>query len=213
MKTSFACVYGISSSVNGIGEGESFSVYRPGATIPLFTGQNFIIFWFVFEDLEQEYGLSSAPRYAKNDVDAICASVAHLRISLTVCFCDVYKNRSVAVKVSLEEGIALVWHTDHMVIVGDAAHKSTPSAAMGGNQTIEASTILINELREVLNSHESGCLPSSALAAASERYANPRPPRAGMVVQMAGVACWAQLCHYGAAAGIRHELPFMNDGD
>ncbi|KAJ5618272.1 hypothetical protein N7528_006915 [Penicillium herquei] len=213
MRTNFACVYGISSSVDGIGEGESFSVYRPGATILLFTGQNGTIFWFVFEDLGQEYGLSSAPRYTEKDVDTICTSVAHLQISPTVYFRDVYANRSVAMKVGLEEGVAPVWHPIRMVIVGDAAHKSTPNAAMGGNQAIESSTVLINELREVLNSHEIGSLPSSALAAAFERYTHLRKPRASMIVQKAGAACRAQLYHDGAAAGIRKELPFLNDGD
>ncbi|KAJ5703184.1 hypothetical protein N7488_010732 [Penicillium malachiteum] len=193
MKTNFACVYGISSSVNGIGEGESFSVYRPGATILLFTGQNGTIFLFVFEDLGQEYDLYSAPSYTEKDVDTICTSVAHLQILPTVCFRDVYANRSVAIKVGLEEGVATVWYTSRMVIVGDAAHKSTPNAAtpnaaMGGNQAIESSTVLINELREVLNSHEIGSLPSSALAAAFERYTNLRKPRASMIVQKAGVA-------------------------
>ena len=123
IKSQFACVYGISPPVQGIAEGECFSVYRPGATILIFTGLGAAIFWFVFEDLGRESTLSSTPRYTSDDVDAVCLSVAHLSITPTVSFGDIYAVRSVAMKVPLEEGIAPTWHTNRLVIVGDAAHK------------------------------------------------------------------------------------------
>lgn len=81
------------------------------------------MFWFVFEDLGRAYVLSETPRYSAADVDAVCRSVGHLQVSPTVRFGDLYANRKVAVKVALEEGMAEIWQTDRMVIVGDAAHK------------------------------------------------------------------------------------------
>ncbi|GES66775.1 bikaverin cluster-monooxygenase [Aspergillus terreus] len=232
MKARFACVYGISPPVKGIVEGECFSIYRPGATILIFTGQGATIFWFVFEDLGREYGLSSTPRYTRDDIDAVCRSVAHLSITPAVSFGGVYATRSVAVKVSLEEGIAPIWHTGRVVIVGDAAHKvseeklidqvtatakpvqSTPNAAMGANQAIESSTVLLNELRGVWSrSPQHGLFPPTALRAALERYSELRMLRASTVVQRAGMICRAQLGHDGPAAFTREELPSLMDWD
>ncbi|KAL2863145.1 FAD-dependent oxidoreductase [Aspergillus lucknowensis] len=212
IKTRFAAVYGISPPVQGIAEGEVFSVYRPGATILIFTGLGATIFWFVLEDLGRECGLSATPRYTREDVDAVCRSVAHLAITPTVSFGDVYAARSVAMKVPLEEGTAPTFHTDRMVIAGDAAHKSTPNAAMGANQAIESAAVLLNELRGVWSQPP----PSQhgALRAALERYSSLRKPRTHAVVQRAGMVCRAQMCHTnGPAAAIRDELPSLRDWD
>ncbi|KAJ5948876.1 hypothetical protein N7454_002183 [Penicillium verhagenii] len=213
--TQFACVYGISNPVEGIVEGDCFSVYRPGATILIFTGRGGTIFWFVFEELGQTYGLSTTPRYTNDDVAAVCNSIAHLRITPAICFGDVYGRRSVAMKVPLEEGLAPSWHTDRMVIVGDAAHKMAPTAAMGANQAIESSATLLNELYPLLKKYEgrSGTMPQDILSTALENYVERRRPRAGGIAQKAGIICRAQLLHDGPAAAVRKELPSLTDGD
>lgn len=107
----------------GVLEGDCFSVYREEAAILGFTGKNGIVFWFVFEDLGRTFRLSESPRYTTADADAVCQSVAHLRVSSTVLFGDIYANRTICMKTALEEGIAKAWHTNRTVIVGDAAHK------------------------------------------------------------------------------------------
>ncbi len=124
MSTRFACVYGISNPTPGISEGDVFSVYRATATILGFTGKNGVVYWFVVEDLGDELPFSRTPRYQAQDAVALCQAVSHLQISPTVTFGDVFANRTVAMKIPLEEGLAKVWHTDRMVIVGDAAHKA-----------------------------------------------------------------------------------------
>ncbi|KAF3386931.1 FAD-dependent monooxygenase bik2 [Penicillium rolfsii] len=211
--TQFACIYGISSAIEGIVEGDCFSVYRPAATILIFTGRNGTIFWFVFEDLGHTYGLSTTPKYTNDDIDTLCDSIAHLRLSASVSFGDVYARKTVAMKVPLEEGLAPSWHTDRMVIVGDAAHKMVPNAAMGANQAIESSATLLNELGDLF-SKKDGCSPQpDLLAAALKRYAETRKSRASEIVQRAGAVCRAQLSHSGPAAAVREELPSLTDGD
>lgn len=91
--------------------------------------------------------------------------------------------------------------------------QSTPNAAMGANQAIESSTVLLNELREIWSQSQSGQFSSTALRAAFERYAELRHPRTSMVVERAGMACRAQLGHDGPAAVIRRELTSLTDGD
>lgn len=125
MSTHFACVYGISSAVAGMDEGDSFFVFRKKENVIGFTGKDGAVFWFVHEDLGQAYPLSQRPRYTAADAEALCQSVAHLRVSSSLTFGDIYANRKVAVKVPLEEGVAQTWHSHRAVIVGDAAHKVT----------------------------------------------------------------------------------------
>jgi FAD dependent monooxygenase len=123
MFTNFACVYGISSPTEGILEGDTFFVYRKDVSIIIFTGKDGIIFWFVVEDLGRVYPYADTPFYTPADADALCRSAASVRLSPTIQFQDIYANRSVAIKVPLEEGMAKIWHTDRIVIAGDAAHK------------------------------------------------------------------------------------------
>lgn len=50
--------------------------------------------------------------------------MASVGLSPAIQFGDVYANRSLAVKVPFEEGMAKTWHTDRMVIAGDTAYKA-----------------------------------------------------------------------------------------
>ncbi|KAM5343385.1 hypothetical protein ACJ41O_011922 [Fusarium nematophilum] len=210
---SFACVYGISLPTPGIAEGDCFSVYRQHASILGFTGKGGVVFWFVFEDLGRAYPLSEAPRYDDTDADGVCLSVAHLEINSGIRFQDIYANRTVAKKIVLEEGMTKTWHSDRTVIVGDAAHKMVPNAAMGANQAMESSVILANELRDVLAASADNQFHPEALKSALARYAERRTGRTTEVMQKAGMICRAQLCHSGPPEAVLKELPSLSDGD
>ncbi|KAM5367380.1 hypothetical protein ACJZ2D_010025 [Fusarium nematophilum] len=213
MSASFACVYGISLPTPGIAEGDCFSVYRQHASILGFTGKGGVVFWFVFEDLGRAYPLSEAPRYDDTDADGVCLSVAHLEINSGIRFQDIYANRTVAKKIVLEEGMTKTWHSDRTVIVGDAAHKMVPNAAMGANQAMESSVILANELRDVLAASADNQFHPEALKSALARYAERRTGRTTEVMQKAGMICRAQLCHSGPPEAVLKELPSLSDGD
>lgn len=90
-----------------------------------------------------------------------------------------------------------------------------PNAAMGANQAIESSALLANELHKVLRESPRGwsSLSRDSLKAALYRYSQCRQPRTRDVIQKAGMACRAQLCHGGPAAAILRELPSLTDGD
>jgi FAD dependent monooxygenase len=124
--TRFACVYGISTALPGISEGQCFSVYRKEASTLIFTGKEGIVFWFVFEDLGEELPYEKTPRFKDDDIEATCQSVIHLKLTEEIEFGDIYARKTVATKIALEEGVAETWHHDRLVIVGDAAHKVSP---------------------------------------------------------------------------------------
>ncbi|KAI1074322.1 FAD-dependent monooxygenase [Whalleya microplaca] len=213
MSTRFACVYGISFPTVGVSEGHCFSLYRKDTTIIGFTGKGGVIFWLVVKDLGHEYPLSQAPRYSATEIDALCQSVVHLKISPITDFGKVYANRTTSVMICLEEGMTKLWHTNRMVIVGDAAHKMVPNAAMGANQAIESSATLVNEICKVFGASTDGRILAAALGSALARYQELREPRASEAQKRAGILCRAQLCHTGQAETMLEELPILSDGD
>jgi FAD dependent monooxygenase len=123
LSTRFSCVYGISTPLSRINEGDCFSAYRKNSSILIFTGKGGVIFCCVFQDLGQTFPFESTPRYAPEDVESACQNVASLRVLKTISFGDIYARRTVTKRTALEEGLADNWHHGRMVIVGDAAHK------------------------------------------------------------------------------------------
>ncbi|RWA08254.1 hypothetical protein EKO27_g6854 [Xylaria grammica] len=100
------------------------------------SGQDVIVFWFVFEDLRRSVPLSRVTRYNEADAEALCKTVAGVRVTPRLKFGDLFEGRIAAVKIAFEEGVALEWHTDCAVIVGDAACKATPVGSRGANHAI-----------------------------------------------------------------------------
>ncbi|KAL2867491.1 FAD-dependent oxidoreductase [Aspergillus lucknowensis] len=130
LSTELSCVFGISTPVSGVVEGDAYSLYCEHASVLLFTGKEGALYWFVVEHLGKACPFQETPRYTARDTDESCQSVAHLPISSTACFGDVYKNRITAFKVGLEEGMAPTWHEARAVLVGDSGHKMVPGLAM-----------------------------------------------------------------------------------
>ncbi|THY13930.1 hypothetical protein D6D00_09988 [Aureobasidium pullulans] len=212
--TRFACVYGISTALPGIYEGQCFSVYRKEASILIFTGKEGIVFWFVFEDLGEELPYEKTPRFKDDDIEATCQSVIHLKLTEEIEFGDIYARKTVATKIALEEGVAETWHHDRLVIVGDAAHKISkmvPNAAMGANQAMESSTVLVNKLQGVLKAD--GPVSGELLHKAISEYVEMRKPRTEAIKDKAAMVCRAQMCFDGPPTAMINELPSLTDGD
>ncbi|KAK8105016.1 FAD-dependent monooxygenase [Apiospora kogelbergensis] len=216
MSTRFACVYGISPPMDGIAEGDCFSVYREGAAVLSFTGKGGVVFWFVFEDLGETLPLSRSPRYRapEQDAEAVCRSVAHLRVAPAVLFGDIYARRTACMKTALEEGIAERWSSGRAVIVGDAAHKMVPNAAQGGNQAMESVALLLNELGSVSGDGALKIPPADALRAALCRYSEQRRARTTKIQSLAGTICRTQMFPHGEqTAAAYQQLPTLSDAD
>ncbi|RJE23607.1 hypothetical protein PHISCL_04063 [Aspergillus sclerotialis] len=191
MQAQFTCIFGMSPGMSELERGEAFAVYHKGATVLAFTGKR-VIFWFVFEDLGHTFPLSYNPSYDIADIEEVCQAVGHLHLTPTVKFGDIYANRSSVQKTTLEEGLAEHWHANRMVVVGDAAHKMVPHAAMGANQAIESAAALANELQKLGQVNEGWT--TATIATALEKYTQARRDRVATVVSKAGAICRAQLC-------------------
>ncbi|RMJ29052.1 hypothetical protein PHISP_00132 [Aspergillus sp. HF37] len=187
----FACVFGISSPVRGLEAGECFAVYRREATILVLTGKGGIVFWFVFEHRDEADALTEQPTDDTADIENAGRSVAHLQLTTSVTFGDIFANRTSARKTVLDEGLATHWSASRMVIIGDAAHTMVPHLAMGANQAIESAAALSNELLRIHQWELGG------ITGAIERYTQVRRGRAAAATNMAGMICRAQLCCTG----------------
>ncbi|KAH6957228.1 FAD-dependent monooxygenase [Fusarium avenaceum] len=188
----FSTVYGMSSPTKGIAPGERFAVYRKNEAVVGFTGKGGIIFWFVFENLNYYVPLSQAKRYTEADAEDPCKKVFEVQCTPSLNFDAIYKNRIVAMRTPVEEGIPSTWNTARSAIVGDAACKTTPAGGQGANQAMESCAVLINKLMEVYTSQDGISHDSFKVALAS--YAQEREQPAAMTMERSQMICNSLFC-------------------
>lgn len=236
MSASFATVYGMSSPTKGIEEGERFALYRERETLIGFTGKDGVVFWFVFEQLGRTHSLSDSPRYTPEDAQTLCESLAHLQVTPSLKFGDLYNNRTVALKIAVEEGVAKRWNTDRVVIAGDAAHKvctlqcpqvlmnafipcytanqrtqMTPAGGQGANQAIESVAILVNHYMKALRIFPDGKIPRDILYYILTLYSQERKKQSAVAVQRSKMVCEALFCGPGPAGAMVRDMLKMPD--
>ncbi|KAF4335193.1 FAD-dependent monooxygenase [Fusarium beomiforme] len=213
---SVACstVYGMSAPTEGIAPGERFAVYREKQTVIGFTGKDGIVFWFVFENLNGNIPLSQAPRYTEAEAEALCQRVAHTQVTPKLKFGEIFKNRVVAVKIGVEEGVAKGWHTDRTVIVGDAACKTTPAGGQGANQAIESCAVLVNKLMEARKACQPGeKLSKQAVKSVLASYAQERAEPATTALERSQMVGKALLCTPGPATTLVQDMLKLSNKD
>ncbi|KAE8138527.1 hypothetical protein BDV38DRAFT_281836 [Aspergillus pseudotamarii] len=220
--TKISCVYGISDPLppsSRITAGRNFTIYQASSSLLLFTGRNGVIYWFIFSSLDTTIPYSETKRYGDGDIEVAFARVAHIRVTPAVTFAEVFRNRRTAVMTPLEEGIALRWAAGRMVLMGDAAHKMVPHAAMGANQAMESAACFASRLLE-LRAQLGGCNISADLPplvspvlveACLEGYVQKRKPRIEHVVKGASLSCRIQLKIGDAAQKHIPRLPSLGD--
>lgn len=183
---------------SGVIPGECFAVYNEGITALVFMSLDGNIYWFLMEDLEQDFPFSQTPRFQSDeDMARMRQRGASIRVTDDLTFADLYKCSLSVVKTALEEGIAPNWHSDRLVLIGDSAHKMTPSAAMGAGQAIESAALLVNHLRAVMDESSTpqsqAALDRDILKTHLRQYAAAREPRARQVQELAGNITAASL--------------------
>ncbi|KAK6067688.1 FAD binding domain-containing protein [Seiridium cupressi] len=91
-------------------------------------------------------------RYTKADEEAFAKRWEHLPITTGVTVRQAYDAQLFTGITDLEEGVVEYWSWDRMVLVGDAAHKFTPSTGAGCNNGIADVVVLVNELHKIMKS-------------------------------------------------------------
>jgi 2-polyprenyl-6-methoxyphenol hydroxylase-like FAD-dependent oxidoreductase len=95
-------------------------------------------------------------RFGPADEAEFISRWGDLPLSEKVTVRDAYTSRVQSGLVSLEEGVVPNWSWDRIVLVGDAAHKFTPSTGAGCNNGMVDVVVLVNELARVASGGEPG---------------------------------------------------------
>ncbi|KAF2137188.1 uncharacterized protein K452DRAFT_236177 [Aplosporella prunicola CBS 121167] len=210
----YACVYGISNALPQITPGRFFTVYQSDASLLIFSGMNGVLYWFLIEDLKTSVEFSENKRYAAKDIEAAYAKVANTTVTTGVKFSDIFANRRTAIMTGLEEGIAKNWVRGRMVLMGDAAHKMVPHAAMGANQAMESAACFVNHLLDLRGQHGDSIprnIPTSDIEKCLKSYVQKRCARVTNITQSANFSCRSQLKIGPEAEAFILGLPNMKD--
>lgn len=124
--------------------GDASETHGYQCTLQLFAGEETSVIG-IYERLDKP--TREGVRYTQADEGEFVKLWGHVPIftgGLTIK--DAYENRTQAGMVNLEEGVVKYWSFDRIVLVGDAAHKFTPSTGAGCNNGIVDVVALANEL-------------------------------------------------------------------
>ena len=123
--------------------GDASETHGYQCTLQLFAGEDTSVVG-LYERLDAP--TREGVRYTEADEEEFVKRWGHLPIVSGLKVGDVYANRSQSGMVNLEEGVVKYWSFDRIVLVGDAAHKFTPSTGAGCNNGIVDVVALANEL-------------------------------------------------------------------
>ncbi|KAJ6153527.1 hypothetical protein N7470_006486 [Penicillium chermesinum] len=157
-----------------------------------------LIFYFVFIKLGQTYRWPSLPTYTAEDMHAEAAKIAALPINDNLTFGQIWKKRLRGDLINIEEGVFKHWHSNRIVLLGDAAHKFTPNIAFGGGSAMESAATFANILRAKLlcSKGELSSHPTQAeLSTIFQAYREQRIGRVNLMYLLSGfmtrVQAWA----------------------
>ncbi|TLD09974.1 hypothetical protein PgNI_05415 [Pyricularia grisea] len=155
--TSYRCFWLRFSVLPGIQPGDASETHGPDATIQVFAGDDSAVAG-VYEKLPEP--THKPQRYKPEDEEAFVEKWGHLPLveGGSITLADAYKAKHQSGLVNLEEGVIQCWSSaGRAVLVGDAAHKFTPSTGAGCNNGIIDVVVLANKLNKLFSG---GAAPS-----------------------------------------------------
>ncbi|CAG9986558.1 unnamed protein product [Clonostachys byssicola] len=196
--TTFRCLwFRVPSSTVNLKPGTTLETHGSGAATQLFVGEDSAVIG-LYETLDEPTRVRF--RFTEADEAAVVERWGNLALtaggSLTLRMA--YDRRIQSGLVSLEEGVTEHWSWDgRIVLVGDAAHKYTPSTGAGCNTGVLDIVTLANELHKVVSNAEVGAPSRQEMASAFNAYQKSRYAgvvdgcqRAGMVTSMTTWRTW-----------------------
>ena len=152
-------------------EGDANETHGPDVTIQFFVGQDSAIMG-VYEKLDK--ATREPRRYTPDDELDFVKKWGHLPLNKggQLTLGQAWDQKMQSGLVNLEEGVVKNWSWGgRMVLVGDAAHKFTPSTGAGCNNGIIDIVVLANQLN---NAFSSGVPSTNRLSAAFKEYQDAR---------------------------------------
>ncbi|GAB1213226.1 hypothetical protein ATERTT37_002375 [Aspergillus terreus] len=125
-------------------------------------------------------------RFTDDDMEALARKLADYPICESVVFGELWRRRTKAQLISLEEGVLDHWFFGRTVLTGDAVHKVTPNSALGGCTAMEDAVAITNQVHELLNRHPNKKPSTVEIAAAMQEYQDSRLERVKTIVKVGG---------------------------
>lgn len=191
LSAEFICLFGISTPVEGLEEGDIDTTYDEGKSFLVITGKDRRVFWFFFEkqDKVRYYHETDFPRFSQEDAEKFAEKHAwrpcHEKLKLK----DIWANRVSYTLVPMEEALFERWSWGRITTIGDNAHKMTANHGQAGNAAIESAAALANELKKL---HDVGDASAKSIDDAFSRWKEKRRPRVEATVKEASDVCRMQ---------------------
>jgi 2-polyprenyl-6-methoxyphenol hydroxylase-like FAD-dependent oxidoreductase len=155
MATEFGCVYGLSAQTGDLDKNYAYQVSTQDMTIGVFGGPKSEACWFLFfkvdEDIAKGRGRDTVPTWTFEQGVEICEKYADAKITDTVTFGDIYKNRyRLSAPQACPNHCLKRWTYGRIICMGDSVAKTNPILAQGGAQGAESVLQLIDQLHEAL---------------------------------------------------------------
>ncbi|KAJ5788014.1 FAD/NAD(P)-binding domain-containing protein [Penicillium paradoxum] len=151
-------------------------------------------------------------RYTTKDAEDLAQLASDKPIANGLVFSDIWKRRTRASVLSLEEGLLEHWHHDRICLVGDAVHKVQPNMALGGNAAIEGAASVINNIQRVLQMCRGPKPSSTSLNSAFSEYQKEQYQRmkelVGLCAMVAKIHTYATPWHRALSDWL---LPLLGD--
>ncbi|GAD99479.1 FAD binding monooxygenase [Paecilomyces variotii No. 5] len=151
MKTEYACIFGISSPIDGLKPGEQVDALYDGFTVITIHGKGGRIFWFMIKKMKKKFTYPDRPRFSPEVAERVVASIGQNRLWGNIKVKDIWDRKEVASMTPLEENVFSTWYYNRMVLVGDSVHKMTPNFGQGANCAIEDAALLASLLQRAVH--------------------------------------------------------------
>ncbi|CAI7658434.1 unnamed protein product [Penicillium glandicola] len=135
---------------------------------------------------DQQCAWPNRARFTEEDMEVLARKLADYPICESVVFGEMWRTRTKAQMISLEEGVLDHWCFGRTVMAGDAIHKVTPNSALGGCTAMEDVVTITNNLQELLSRHPNKKPTSVEINAAMQSYQDSRLERVKMIVKVGG---------------------------
>lgn len=145
-KTTYRALYGRSHRTKDFAQETIYEMHGDGITIQANPGKT--IMFLAYQRLPTT--VTGGVRYSQEEKEAFAKELAHIHVTPTVTFGDLWSETDWSFASGLEEGVAETWYGDRVVLMGDTVHKMTPNAGLGLNSGWQSAVVLTNGLRRLL---------------------------------------------------------------
>ncbi|KAK3168681.1 hypothetical protein OEA41_005129 [Lepraria neglecta] len=126
--------------------------------------------------------------YTQEDMDALAFKLADYPVSESLLYGELWRNRTRAHLVSLEEDVLDHWFFGRTALAGDSVHKVTPNAAFGGSTAMESALALANTIDRTLALHPNKKPSNVEMQLALQTYQDSRLARVKEIFNVSWMA-------------------------